>query len=60
MNRREFSQQLYGAALNAAFFKMTVAQQQTHDTGGQQSRKPTEIIPYGYTGAWVSRFSKLD
>jgi hypothetical protein len=45
MNRREFSQQLYGAALNAAFFKMTVAPQQTQDTGGQQSRKPTETIP---------------
>jgi hypothetical protein len=28
MNRREFSQQLCGAALSAAFAKMTVAQQE--------------------------------
>jgi len=42
-----------------AFFEMTVAQQQTHDTGGQQSRKPTEKIPMVIPGQ-VSRFSKLD
>jgi len=53
MNRREFSQQLYGAALSAAFTKMTVAQQQTHDTRGLQSpkpEKPEEIAMLIYPG----------
>jgi cyclohexyl-isocyanide hydratase len=40
MNRREFSQQLCGAALSAAFAKMAVAQQQTHDTSGKQHSVP--------------------
>jgi cyclohexyl-isocyanide hydratase len=53
MNRREFSQQLYGAALSAAFAKITVAQQQTHDASGQQSpkpEKPEEIAMLIYPG----------
>src|SRR5690242_17707528 len=40
MNRREFSQRLYGAALSAAFARMTVAQQQTQNMSSQQSPKP--------------------
>jgi hypothetical protein len=36
MNRREFSQQLCGAALSAAVAKMAVAQQQLQDTSGKQ------------------------
>ena len=46
MNRREFSQQLCGAALSAAFAKMAVAQQQSCDTSGKQHsmpEKPAEI-----------------
>ncbi len=53
MNRREFNQQLYGAALSAAFAKMTFAQQQTHDTSGQQPpkpEKPEEIAMLIYPG----------
>ena len=53
MNRREFNQQLYGAALSAAFTKMAVAQQQTHDTSGKQHsmrEKPAEIAMLIYPG----------
>jgi len=53
MNRREFSQQLCAAALSTAFAKMTFAQQQTHDTGSQQSpkiEKPEEIAMLIYPG----------
>ena len=53
MDRREFSQQLCGAALSAAFAKMTVAQQQTSDTSGQQPlkpEKPEEIAMLIYPG----------
>lgn len=53
MNRREFSQHVYRAALSAAFAKMAVGQQQTHDTSGQQSpkpEKPEEIAMLIYPG----------
>src|SRR5215469_10930013 len=53
MNRREFNEQLCGAALSAFFAKMTVAQQQTHDTSGQQPpkpEKPEEIAMLIYPG----------
>jgi hypothetical protein len=53
MNRREFSQQLCGAALSAAVAKMAVAQQQTQDTGGKQHstpEKPAEIAMLIYPG----------
>ena len=53
MNRREFSQRLYGAALSAAFAKMTVAQQQSQDMSVQQSpnsRRPEEIAMLIYPG----------
>src|SRR5215475_2001910 len=51
MARREFSQQLCGAAFSAAF--ANVAQQQTHDTSGQQPpkpEKPQEIAILIYPG----------
>jgi len=41
INRREFSQQLCGVALSAAFAKMAVAQQQNHDTSDARHPKPT-------------------
>lgn len=53
MNRREFGQQLCGAALSAAFAKMAVAQQQTHDTTNKRSsvsEKPVEIAMLIYPG----------
>ncbi len=53
VNRREFSQQLCGAALSAAFAKMALAQRQTHDTSGKQHstpEKPAEIAMLIYPG----------
>jgi cyclohexyl-isocyanide hydratase len=53
MNRREFSQQLCGAALSAAFAKMAIAQRQTHDTSGKphsEPQKPTQIAMLIYPG----------
>ena len=53
MNRREFSQQLCGAALSAAIAKMAVAQRQTQDTSGKQpsmQKKPEEIAMLIYPG----------
>ena len=53
MNRREFSQQLCGAALSAAIAKMAVAQQQADDTSGKQQpmpEKPAEIAMLIYPG----------
>ncbi len=53
MNRREFSQQFCGAALSAAFAKLAVAQQQTHDTSAKQhltSEKTAEIAMLIYPG----------
>jgi cyclohexyl-isocyanide hydratase len=53
MNRREFSQQLCGAALSTAIAKMAVAQQQTQDTSGKQHSMPekaTEIAMLIYPG----------
>ena len=53
INRREFTQQLYRAALSAAFAKMAVAQQETQATSGQQSpklEKPEEIAMLIYPG----------
>jgi len=53
MNRREFSQQLCGAALTAAFAKKAIAQQQTHSTNGMQQpkpEKPEEIAMLIYPG----------
>jgi cyclohexyl-isocyanide hydratase len=53
INRREFSQQLCGAALSAAIAKMAVAQQQTQDTSGKQHsmpEKPAEIAMLIYPG----------
>jgi cyclohexyl-isocyanide hydratase len=40
MNRREFGQQLCGAALSVAFAKMAGAQQQTRDMSSMQHPKP--------------------
>ena len=53
MNRREFSQQLCGAALSAALSKMALAQQQSQDTSGKQhsmAEKPEEIAMLIYPG----------
>lgn len=53
MNRREFNQRLYGAAVSAAFARMAVAQQRTGDTSGKQHstpEKPTEIAMLIYPG----------
>jgi cyclohexyl-isocyanide hydratase len=53
MDRREFSQQLCGAALSAAFAKMAVSQQQTQDTSDKQHSapvKPAEIAMLIYPG----------
>ncbi|HKF49881.1 MAG TPA: DJ-1/PfpI family protein [Terracidiphilus sp.] len=53
MNRREFSQQLCAAALSAAIARMAVAQQQAHDTSGEQHsmpQKPAEIAMLIYPG----------
>ena len=53
MNRREFTQQLCGAALSAAFAEMAVSQQQTHDTSGEQHSMPekrAEIAMLIYPG----------
>src|SRR6185312_16994339 len=52
MNRREFNQQLCGAALSAAFVKMAIAQQ-THDRTDKQPsapEKPAEIAMLIYPG----------
>jgi hypothetical protein len=53
----EFSQQLCGAALSAAFAKMAVAQQQTQDMSGKQHsmpEKPAEIAMLIYPGMTAS------
>jgi cyclohexyl-isocyanide hydratase len=53
MNRREFSQQICGAALSAAVARMAVAQQQTKDASGQHHsipEKPAEIAMLIYPG----------
>jgi cyclohexyl-isocyanide hydratase len=53
MNRREFGQHLGAAALSAAFAKLAIAQQQTHDTSDKQqstSEKPAEIAMLIYPG----------
>ena len=53
MNRREFGQHLGAAALSAAFAKLAIAQQPTHDTSGKQqstSEKPAEIAMVIYQG----------
>ena len=52
MNRREFSQQLCGAAVSAAFAGMAVAQQNSNPSGKQLSNpeKPAEIAMLIYPG----------
>jgi cyclohexyl-isocyanide hydratase len=53
MNRREFTQQLCGAALGATFAKTTFAQEQTRDKSGLQPskpEKPAEIAMLIYPG----------
>jgi cyclohexyl-isocyanide hydratase len=53
MNRREFSQHLGVATLSALFANLSIAQQQTHDTSGQQPsmpEKPAEIAMLIYRG----------
>ena len=53
MNRREFSQQLCGAALSGAFAKLAIAQQQTGDTSVMHVRHVFTVSPAARAGLRV-------